>query len=179
MESSLDYLPEQSGNVLGVQIRKTEDNVTPDACTALLERLPKMSRPELQQLWQTLFGRSPHPKLRRQLMVPILAYRAQEKTYGGLKTATRKYLHRIAVQLENGGIAKLPSRIKPGTKLLRHWHGEPHEVIVIERGFLYRGIEYTSLTEIAELITGAHWSGPSFFGLRKLNKENARNEQQA
>lgn len=77
--------------------------MSPDACNKLLEILPSMSRPELQQLWSTLFGRPPHPKLRRQLMIPILAYRAQEKTYGGLKAATRRYLLRLAQQIEGGG----------------------------------------------------------------------------
>lgn len=145
--------------------------MTPDACSKLLEILPNMSRPELQELWSSLFGRPPHPKLRRQLMVPILAYRAQEKAYGGLKAATRRYLLQLAQQIESGGTAKLSQRIKPGTKLIRQWHGETHEVIVATRGFLYRGVEYRTLSEIAELVTGAHWSGPTFFGLRKRRKE--------
>ena len=71
-----------------------------DKCTQTLERLPSMSRQELQQLWQELFGRPPHPKLRRQLLIPILAYRVQEKAYGGLKASTRNYLRKLALQLE-------------------------------------------------------------------------------
>jgi hypothetical protein len=166
-------VPDQSGNVLGVDYAISEGTLTKDACQKLLERLPAMSRPELQELWAKLFGRPPHPKLRRQLMVPILAYRAQEKTYGGLKASTRKYLLRLAQQIERKRPAKLPGRIKPGTKLIRQWHGETHEVLVAERGYLYRGVEYRTLSEIAELITGAHWSGPAFFGLRKRGKQEA------
>jgi hypothetical protein len=36
---------------------------------------------------------------------------------------------------------------------------------VTEDGFEYAGTSYASLTKIAKKITGAHWSGPRFFGL--------------
>jgi Protein of unknown function (DUF2924) len=36
-----------------------------------------------------------------------------------------------------------------------------------EDGFEYEGQRYRSLTVIAEQITGAHWSGPRFFGVSK------------
>jgi len=38
-------------------------------------------------------------------------------------------------------------------------------VLVHEDGFEYEGQHYRSLTVISERITGAHWSGPRFFGL--------------
>jgi hypothetical protein len=57
--------------------------------------------------------------------------------------------------------------LKPGTRLLREWGGRTHSVIVLDGGFEYDGSRYRSLTEIARRITGAHWSGPRFFGLRK------------
>ena len=146
-----------------------------DKCTQTLERLPSMDRAELQQLWQDLFGKPPHPKLRRQLLVPILAYRVQEKVYGGLKASTRNYLRRLALQLEANKSTPKPQRIKPGTKLLRRWHDETHEVVVTEHGYFYRGSEYKTLSEVAGLITGARWSGPLFFGLKKRSKEAGAN----
>ena len=36
---------------------------------------------------------------------------------------------------------------------------------MLEDGFAYAGTVYSSLTKIAQAITGAHWSGPRFFGL--------------
>ena len=57
--------------------------------------------------------------------------------------------------------------MKPGTKLVREWHGHAHTVNVLEDGFEYRGERYPSLTRIARRITGVHWSGPRFFGLAK------------
>jgi len=142
-----------------------------DKCAQTLKELPTMDRPGLQQLWQELFGKPPHPKLRRQLMVPILAYRVQEKAYGGLKSSTRNYLRKLAAQLESSKGIPQPQRIKPGTKLLRQWHDETHEVVVTEHGFVYRGEEYKTLSEIAGLITGTRWSGPLFFGLKKRSRE--------
>jgi hypothetical protein len=38
---------------------------------------------------------------------------------------------------------------------------------VLENGFDYGGERYPSLTKIAARITGAHWSGPRFFGITK------------
>jgi Protein of unknown function (DUF2924) len=55
----------------------------------------------------------------------------------------------------------------PGTKLLRQFQGEMHEVLVGDKGFEYRGKWYESLSEIARQITGTRWSGPLFFGLKQ------------
>jgi hypothetical protein len=55
--------------------------------------------------------------------------------------------------------------LRPGTVLVREWHGVGHQVTIIEQGVLFRGERYRSLSEVARLITGARWSGPRFFGL--------------
>ena len=65
----------------------------------------------------------------------------------------------VRLQKENGQAA--------GTRLLRSWHGEMHEVNVLAGAFEYRGQTYTSLSKIASEITGTRWSGPLFFGTRK------------
>ena len=57
--------------------------------------------------------------------------------------------------------------LKTGATLVRQWRGFTHTVLVREDGFEYEGRRYRSLTVIAEQITGAHWSGPRFFGLGK------------
>ena len=58
-------------------------------------------------------------------------------------------------------------RLKPGTKLVRAWRGKTHTVLVLDDGFEHQGKRYTSLAQIADEVTGAHWSGPRFFGLNK------------
>ena len=56
-------------------------------------------------------------------------------------------------------------RLKPGGRLLREWSGITHVVDVVECGFVWRGERHRSLSAIAQAITGAHWSGPRFFGI--------------
>ena len=60
---------------------------------------------------------------------------------------------------------------KAGTRLVREWQGTLHEVIVLDRGYLWKGKTYRSLSEIARSITGARWSGPRFFGLLDTKAE--------
>ena len=48
---------------------------------------------------------------------------------------------------------------------MREWNGRMHVVDVTDDGFLFDGKPYRSLSAIARRITGAHWSGPRFFGL--------------
>ncbi len=102
-------------------------------------------------------------------MVPILAYRIQEREYGGLSHTARKRLREIAQSLERrkGSRAETSAQIDTGSRLIRSWHGEVHEVAVTAAGFEYRGRQYSSLSKIACEITGTRWSGPLFFGTRK------------
>ena len=68
----------------------------------------------------------------------------------------------------NGAVSFDPGIVlKTGTTLVRQWRGHTHTVLVREDGFEYEGQRYRSLTVIAEQITGAHWSGPRFFGVSK------------
>jgi hypothetical protein len=137
-----------------------------------LQELPRLPKPELRALWQELFARPAHPKLRRTLMIPILAYCLQEQAYGGPTPSTRQRLQKLAANLEQDRKAPLllTPQLKTGTKLLRQWQGEMHEVLVADEGFEYRGKRYESLSEIARQITGTRWSGPLFFGLKKGQK---------
>ena len=80
----------------------------------------------------------------------------------------RRRLQSLAGASENGSMAVDPGLVlKTGTTLVRQWRGHTHSVLVREDGFEYEGQRYRSLTMIAERITGAHWSGPRFFGLTK------------
>jgi len=138
-----------------------------------ISRLPALSRTGLLSLWRELFRQPAHPKLRRDLIVPILAYKLQEKAYGGLKPSTRRRLREIAEELERDRQAHIRSKpsIKPGTKLIRQWQDQTHEVLVTREGFEYAGRQYRSLSQIARQITGTRWSGPAFFGLKQLQNK--------
>ena len=134
-----------------------------------LAQLRSMSRQQLLDLWEKLYRKPAPTGFKRDLMVPFLAYRIQENAYGGLKPSTRSELRGIARRMEKSSSANqqiCQPRIKSGTRFLRKWRGETHEVVVTESGYEYRRASYKSLSEIARKITGTRWSGPAFFGLR-------------
>ena len=134
--------------------------------------LPSLNKAELLKVWHENFAKAPPPALRKQLMASILAYRIQEKEFGGLSHAARKRLREIAQSLGPGKRphASITPSVKTGTRLIRSWRGEVHEVSVTEKGFEYRGQHYTTLSKIARQISGTQWSGPLFFGTRKKAK---------
>ena len=106
--------------------------------------------------------------LSRDLLIRALANDLQERTYGGVSLALRRRLRTLSAEFEKGTLCS-DTRIvlKTGTTLVRQWRGRAHTVLVRENGFEYEGQHYRSLTVIAEKITGAHWSGPRFFGLTR------------
>jgi hypothetical protein len=121
---------------------------------------------KLRREWRRLYRSGP-PKISRDLLIRGIAYRRQELQHGGLgKTAHRKLKTLAKMFRTTGRVAPDPGlALKPGVRLVREWHGRTHTVTVTEDGFEYAGVSYPSLTKIAKKITGAHWSGPRFFGL--------------
>jgi hypothetical protein len=127
------------------------------------------NKTQLLLLWKENFSQDPPNHLRKELMVSILAYRIQEKEYGGLSNNARNRLRDIARTLdsERSSRKRPPSSLKAGTRLVRSWQGVVHEVAVLDNGFEYRSQSYGNLSAIAREITGTRWSGPLFFGIRK------------
>jgi hypothetical protein len=133
---------------------------------AELKALESLDTPALRSRWSEEYD-SPAPgRISRELLMRAVAYRIQEKEYGGLSKATQRKLLQIAKQVRETGSAKNagPS-FKPGTKLIREWNGKVHEVTLCEDGYLWSGRRFQSLSSIARAITGTRWSGPRFFGL--------------
>jgi hypothetical protein len=122
----------------------------------------------LKQQWQALYGSEPPHRVSRELLTRAVAYRIQEQARGGLKPSTRRLLVRLGNDARSGQPLKFEptAHASAGTVLVRDWHGTAHEVRVLDQGVLYKRKRYRSLTEVAKLITGAHWNGPRFFGLR-------------
>ena len=137
-----------------------------------LAALEPLDVASLKQRWRALYGTEPPRRISRELLVRALAYRIQEKALGGLKPSTRRLLAKVAADASaNRSIDVAPGPdLKPGTVLLREWHGTQHQVIVREDGILFRGKPYKSLSEVAYRITGAKWSGPRFFGLKATRR---------
>jgi hypothetical protein len=138
-----------------------------------IKELSKLSRMQLLEKWQALCDRAAPEGIRRELLIPLLTYRIQEIAYGGLKSSTLSELRRIAREIEHaprGSEISIRRKIKPGSRLIRHWNGRAHEVLVTGSGFEYGGTSYRSLSQIARNITGTRWSGPLFFGLKAGQK---------
>ena len=144
---------------------------------AYITSLQAMTRAQLRAEWRRMVrGQQLPPDLMkdwgRDLVVRILANRAQEKLYGKRPPALVRELNRLAKQLaRDGGLQTTrDARPKVGTRLVRRWHDVTYQVTVTDDGYSFDGKVYSSLTPIARAITGAHWSGPRFFGLAVKNE---------
>jgi Protein of unknown function (DUF2924) len=122
----------------------------------------------LRVAWRQLHRTGPPSGLSRDLLIRALAHQLQERTDGGTSRPLRRRLHALVGELgkdhRSFDLGIVP---KTGTTLVRQWRGQAHTVVVCDDGFEYEGQCYGSLTVIAERITGAHWSGPRFFGLSR------------
>jgi len=98
-------------------------------------------------------------------MLPILAFRIQELSQGGVPAQTQAKLTKTIEMLSTSS-SKVPRRFRSGTRIVREWKGKVHEVTITDGGFEYEGETYKSLSPIACRITGTHWSGPAFFGTK-------------
>ena len=146
---------------------RRSDASSEDAVAIKLQALAEMDYDALRSEWRRLYRAHPPKRVARDLLVLGVAWKIQEQAYGGLGAATKRRLADLAKTMEQDGdlARRRVARLKPGAKLIREWRGETHTVIVLEDGFEWRGKRRRSLSVIAQLITGAHWSGPRFFGL--------------
>ena len=129
-----------------------------------LAALATMSPAQLRDEWTSIFeGRL--PDLPASMIRRVLAHRLQERELGGLPPHAQRMLDIVAE-----GVTPLPAppiQIKPGSRLLREWNGKLHTVMVEDDGYRFNGRRFMSLSHVAREITGAHWSGPRFFGLKQ------------
>lgn len=123
--------------------------------------LAAMSRSDLVTLWQHLFDQPAPAMLSQPFLRRFVAFEMQSRRHGGLP---RQVKATLAKGSEKKPRPKCPA-LKPGGRLLREWNSVTHVVDVTEDGFTWNGRSYRSLSAIAREITGAHWSGPRFFGL--------------
>ena len=141
-----------------------------ESITAQLATLASLDKEALSKLWAELFNASPPVQLRKDLIIPVLAYRMQERAFGSLSPRARNRLRQLAKAFSgNSQAATSTSSLRPGTRLVREWRDEVHLVNVEINGYEYKGGRYKSLSQIARLITGTRWSGPLFFGIN-LNR---------
>jgi hypothetical protein len=131
------------------------------AIEAEIAHLRSLALDALRRRWRAVFGRMPPAPLSKDLLGRMITRRLQEQAFGGLDRESLRFLDGLA---RHGGSPR--RRLKPGTVLVRDYHGQRHTVTVAADGFEWQGTTYASLSAIARVITGTAWSGPRFFALR-------------
>ena len=129
-----------------------------------LDLLASLSPAQLREKWECIEGSTP-PSVPPPLLRRLVAQRLQERRHGPLPALVARELARIGK--DGSGTDPLRPRLEltPGTRLVREWNGQTILVEVLEEGFSHAGRTWRSLSEVARHVTGAHWSGPRFFGL--------------
>jgi hypothetical protein len=148
-----------------------------------MSRLHDLGGAAVREEWRRLC-RSEPPRISRGLLTRTIAYRFQELEFGGLPKWARQSLAGSSIVADASDAVEPAAkssepRLKPGTRLIREWRGRTHTVIVLDDGFEFEGRPYRSLTQIAAAITGAHWSGPRFFGLKDRKRPPGLDEARA
>lgn len=133
----------------------------PDAELGALADMPPA---QLKEKWSAMEG-TPPPSVPPSLLRRLVAQRLQERRHGALPALVARELSRIATGDQAAPSSRNRMSLTPGTRLVREWNGQTVTVEVLEEGFAYADRNWRSLSEIARHVTGAHWSGPRFFGL--------------
>lgn len=130
--------------------------------------LEKLERSALAEAWIKAYKTPPFKGARKSTLVRGLAYHAQCQDRRGLRKKTHARLLKIAYSDDLSSLLKGTDtpRTKLGSQLVREWNGRTHTVHVTDQGFVLSGVTYSSLSAVAKAITGAHWSGPRFFGVK-------------
>lgn len=143
---------------------------------AQIDEIRSLNKDQLRQRWEETFKKPAPDALTKDLLARMIAYRIQEKAFGGLDRETEKLLESYA---RGDKASTPPRRMKSGTVLLREYQGFRHTVTVADGGFIWNDKKYASLSTIAKEITGTSWNGPRFFGLREEKKGKSHPEGEA
>ena len=135
-----------------------------------LKALEAMDAPALQAKFLELYGFETK-SFRLETLRRRIAYRLQEFHLGGLSAEDEAFLDGLADNDDLARLVNVPAakpRKSAGTRYVREWHGRVYEVVLREKGkYELDGVFYTSLSAAAFAITGTHWNGKLFFGVKK------------
>lgn len=164
---------------------------------AQIESLRAMTTGQLRDKYAEVFG-EPSRSYNRQFLFRRVAWRIQALAEGGLSERARRRALEIAndadlrlrpprdafaeggapsadqvtiVRVKRGVDDRLPM---PGSLLVRDYRGQQVVVKVLEDGFEYADRRYSSLTAIAQEVTGTKWNGFLFFGLTGKEAADAK-----
>lgn len=144
-----------------------------------------MSPAQLRAKYLEVFGEATRSG-NREFLFKRLAWRIQSQAEGTLSERARQRAAELARDADIrmtmprtpmaspgaatrvvAGAARRDGRLPmPGAVLTRHYRGRLIQVTVLPKGFDYEGQVYRSLSAVAKAVTGAHWNGHLFFGLK-------------
>lgn len=127
--------------------------------------LSKLSLNELRQMWTDAWRKPPNQRLGRTLLEASLAFKLSNTVTPSLQAKLEQLVK--TYKRNPKCFDERCDALKPGTQLMRSWKGKKHTVLVKTDGFDYQGRRYTSLSQIANEITGTRWNGHLFFGLKR------------
>lgn len=126
--------------------------------------LETQSLKELRARWQQAWSMKPHKGIGRTMLEKSLTF----KECSSFISYQQARLDQLVKQYKRNPrcFDEECAALKPGTRLIRNWKGTRHAVTVKADIFDYQGLHYTSLSQIANDITGSRWNGRAFFGLK-------------
>ena len=102
-------------------MKRRAEAISREAVASEIATLSKLGTDELRERWKAMYGKAPSHDINRSFLTRAIAYRLQEKAFGGLKPSTQRLLAEFAHGHANGSaLAAAPSRIvQPGALLVR------------------------------------------------------------
>lgn len=146
--------------------------------TEQIDNLRAATISELVERYKQLFGQKP-PVWTKVVLVRQLAHKLQEQALGGISPAAKTRIqeliriydpiHKVVIKSSTGKTdagrdIRLPV---PGSLIVKTYKGKRLEVKVLEQGFEYNGVVYNNLSSVARAVTGIHWNGYLFFGIKQ------------
>ena len=133
---------------------------------------------ELVVRYEAVYRKPPRVKHKDWLWRRI-AWKIQEQRFGGLSGAAKRRLDELIAELDlplgqrtvKGKVARSrPGNPVLGTTLTRVWKGQEVRTTAVDDGWEYDGVVHRSLSAVAKAVTGSHWNGRLFFGLKSRSR---------
>ncbi len=152
--------------------------------------LRRMTPAELRDKYLEVFG-EPTRTGNKDFLCKRLAWRLQSLAEGSLSERARQRAAELARDADIRMTMPRPPAVTPGatpraqaapapngervpipgTVLARQYRGRLIEVTVLPKGFEWEGRVFRSLSAVAQAVTGSHWNGHLFFGLKDGGKQ--------
>lgn len=157
--------PNEAGATIPAYVNKSGFSVLREGLA-----LRELSSDELRMRYEIFFGHAPKSHLTDLYITKKILWRIQELRYGGITKKADNYLDEIVVNdpLANLQPAGTPTKLRTcGAQIKKKWHDKLYTVTVTKNcHYEFEGRIYKSLSAVAKEITGAHWNGKVFFGVK-------------